>query len=163
MRLRGKVWLFGHDINTDLVYPGTSFRLSLEEQAQLVFSANRPGWAQQVESGDIIVGGRNFGTGSARPGAVLLKQLALGGLVADSIDGVFYRNCVNYGIPVLQCPGVHDAFEEGDAAEIELLSGTVTNLRTAKSLQGIAVPASIVRIIEAGGILPHLRTEGYFN
>lgn len=163
MKIRGRVWLFGDDINTDLMYPGMALRLSLEEQAQLVFTANRPGWASQVKAGDIIVGGRNFGTGSARPGAVLLKQLGLGGLVADSVNGVFYRNCVNYGFPALQCPGARAAFDEGDIAEVGLLTGVVANPQTGKILQGVAVPQTIVNIIEAGGILPLLRAEGYLD
>ena len=163
MKIEGRVWKFGDNINTDLIFPGTSFRLPPEKQANLVFSANRPEWARGVTTGDIIVSGRNFGTGSARPGAVLFKRLGLGGLVAESINGVFFRNCVNNGFPALQCEGVHQAFQEGDVAEIDLAAGTVRNRRTQKTLRGVGLPQSIVEVIEAGGILPLLRREGYLD
>ena len=163
MRITGKVWVFGDNVNTDLIYPGTSFRLPIDEQAKLVFSANRPGWTDQVRPGEIILAGRNFGTGSARPAATLFRVLRLGGLLADSINGVFYRNCVNNGFPALQCPGVRGAFVEGDVAEMDLVSGIVKNLRTGACVRGMAVPESIVKIIAAGGILELLRLEGYLD
>lgn len=161
MKLNGKVWLFGDDINTDIIFPHSAFGLPLEKQVKLVFSANRPGWADEVKPGDIIVGGRNFGTGSSRPGAHLLKHLQIGALVADSINGLFFRNCVNYGLPVLQCQGVHDAFVEGDIAEIDLEAGTVINQRTGRVLKGIKLPSALVDLISAGGLIPLLKKEGY--
>ena len=163
MRITGRVWKFGDNINTDLIYPNVALNLSAEERWKWVFSANRPGWVEQVESGDIIVGGCNFGTGSARPGAVVFQELKLGGLVAHSINGVFFRNCINYGFPALQCAGVAEAFEEGDVAEIDLEAGTVKNLRSAQMLQGVKLPQAMVKIIEAGGIVPLLRKEGYLD
>jgi len=161
MKIKGRVWLFDDNVNTDLIYPGTSFRLPIEEQCKLVFSANRPGWASEVRPGDVILAGRNFGTGSARPAAILFHALRLGGLLADSINGVFYRNCINNGFPALQCLGVREAFLEGDIVEMDLRTGAVENLRTGQCLRGIGIPDSIVQIVEAGGILPSLRREGY--
>ena len=96
----GRVWLFADDnINTDLMMPQSVFAKSLEEQMRNVFATYRPGWVEQVRAGDILVGGRNFGTGSSRPGSLLLKRLGIAALVAESINGLFYRNCINYALP----------------------------------------------------------------
>src|SRR5271169_6613279 len=100
----GRVWIFTDDnINTDLMMPQSVFGKSLEEQMRNVFATYRPGWAGEVRPGDILVGGRNFGTGSSRPGALLLKRLGIAALVASSINGLFYRNCVNYALPAMEC------------------------------------------------------------
>ena len=116
----GRVWKFGDDINTDLMLPGPLLTASEAEQARAVFSANRPGWVDQIAPGDIIVGGRNFGTGSSRPAARSLRNIGLGALLAESINGLFFRNAVSFGFLALECPGVHAAFEEGQTAEISI-------------------------------------------
>jgi 3-isopropylmalate/(R)-2-methylmalate dehydratase small subunit len=120
MIIEGRVWKFCDDINTDLIFPHTAFRLPPEEQIKLVFSDNRPGWASQVKKGDLIVSGRNFGTGSSRPGAILLKRLGIAGLISDSINGLFFRNCIGYGLPAIQMEGISKEFSEGDIARIDL-------------------------------------------
>ena len=160
MHFRGKVWRFGHDINTDLIQPVPVIFMPVKEQARHVFSANRPGWAAEVRPGDILVAGRNFGTGSGRPAARVLKDLGIACLLAESINGLFFRNCVNYGFPALEVPGVHDAFEEGDQAEIDFTVATVRNARTGASLTGRRWAEPLYRILEKGGILPLLEAEG---
>jgi 3-isopropylmalate/(R)-2-methylmalate dehydratase small subunit len=163
MKITGKVWKFGHDINTDLIFPHTAFRVPEEEQAKLVFSDNRPGWSSLVTPGDIVVAGKNFGTGSSRPGALLMKRLGLGGMLSDSMNGLFFRNCVGYGFPALQAEGVSDLFEEGDIAEFDLRSGIIKNVTSGKELQGIPVSESMVETLEAGGIEAQLTKEGYMT
>src|SRR5262244_2168172 len=86
--ITGHVWKFGDDINTDLMLPGPLLTASEEEQRRAVFSANRPGWVSEITPGDIIIGGRNFGTGSSRPAARSLRNLGLGALIAESINGL---------------------------------------------------------------------------
>jgi len=163
MKIRGRVWIFGDEINTDLISPNTAFRLSPEEQVKHVFSANRPGWVELVEPGDIIVAGKNFGTGSSRPGAALLKRLGLGGLVAESFNGLFFRNCVSYGFAALQCAGVSEMFVEGDVAVADFLEGSVVNERTGEKRHGAALSQSVVDIVAAGGIEELLLAEGYMT
>lgn len=163
MIVRGKVWKFGDDINTDLIMPHAALRVSPEEQAKLVFSDNRPGWAAQVQPGDVIVAGSNFGTGSSRPGSVLLRRLQLSGMVADSINGLFFRNCIGYGFPAMQCEGVSKAFEEGDIAIINLETGTVKNERTGQTLQGASISQSMIDTLAAGGIQELLKSKGYLR
>lgn len=161
MIYRGRVWKFGDDINTDLIMPQVAFPLPLEEQLQHVFRANRPGWIDQVQEGDIIIGGRNFGTGSSRPAARLLRHLGITCLVAESINGLFYRNCVNFALAPMQCPGVAAAFTEGDSAEVDAAAGTVTNPRTGTVLQGETLPELLREIIAAGGMIPRLEQQGF--
>jgi 3-isopropylmalate/(R)-2-methylmalate dehydratase small subunit len=160
MRFSGKFLRFGHDINKDLIQPVPYIFMHEEVQARHVFSANRPGWADEVRSGDILVAGRNFGTGSGRPAARVLKDLGIACLLAESINGLFFRNCVNYGFPALEVPGVHDAFEEGDRAEIDFTAATATNRRTGKSFIGRRWPEPLYHILEKGGVLPLLEAEG---
>ena len=160
--LEGRAWLFPEaNINTDLIMPAAAFRLPVEEQVKLIFSANRPGWTELVKPGDIIVGGRNFGTGSSRPGSELLKRLGIAGVVADSINDLFYRNCVNYALPALECQGVSTIVEEGDRVRIDVRAGTFTNLRTGQELRSAPMPDMLWQIIEAGGLFERLRAEGY--
>jgi 3-isopropylmalate/(R)-2-methylmalate dehydratase small subunit len=163
MEIKGRVWIFGDDINTDLIFPHSAFRVSPEEQAKLVFSDNRPGWSDLVKPGDIIVAGRNFGTGSSRPGAVLLRRLGLGCLVADSINGLFFRNCIGYGFSALQCPGVSGIFKEGNIAAVDMLNGTVINESTGQALQGNKISQSMAETLEAGGIEKLLIKRGYMQ
>lgn len=162
-KFTGKVWIFGDEINTDLIFPHSAFRASPEEQCKLCMSDNRPGWSALVEPGDILIAGKNFGTGSSRPGAVVLKRLGLAGVVAESFNGLFYRNCISYGFPAIAVADVTKAFEEGDMAEVDCLAGTITNLKTNETLQGNKLSQSMAEIIDAGGIEEVLKAKGYFD
>jgi 3-isopropylmalate/(R)-2-methylmalate dehydratase small subunit len=160
MKFKARVWKFGDNINTDLILPVTAFYLSPDEQARYVFKANRPGWVDEVKPGDIIVGGKNFGMGSSRPAARSLKNLGLGCLVAHSINGLFFRNCVNFAFPALECPNAFDAFNEGDIAEVDFDAATVRNATSGKSLTAVALPPKLLDLLKAGGIYPLLEKEG---
>ena len=163
MTIRGKVWIFGDEINTDLISPNTAFRLPPEEQVKYVFSANRPGWAETVAPGDIIIAGKNFGTGSSRPAAVQLKRLKLGGMAAESYNGLFFRNSVSYGFAALQCEGLSGMFAEGDIAVIDYQEGSVLNERTGEKKYGAPLSQSALEIVKAGGIEQLLQNEGYME
>ena len=160
MKFQARVWKFGDNINTDLILPVTGFYLTPQEQARLVFKANRPGWVDEVQPGDILVGGRNFGMGSSRPAARSLKNLGLACLVAPSINGLFFRNCVNFAFPAVECPGVDEAFEEGDVAEVDFESSAVRNVTRGKTLAGRPIPPRLLDLVKAGGIYPLLEKEG---
>ena len=160
MKFSGKAWKFEANINTDLILPSRCYYLPPEEQIRYVFSANRPGWIDEMATGDVIVAESNFGMGSSRPAARNLRLLGVGCLVAESINGLFFRNCVNFGFPALECPGVTDAFEEGDTAEVSFEDFTVRNARTGAVLKADPIPAPLLRILEAGGIYPLLEQEG---
>lgn len=160
---KGKVWMFGDEINTDLIFPHSAFRSNPEEQCRLCMSDNRPGWSERVQRGDILIAGKNFGTGSSRPGAVVLKRLGLAGMAAESYNGLFFRNCIAYGFPALTVPGITAAFEEGDEAQIDFGKGTVENLRTGEILTGHKLAAEMLDILEADGIEGVLKQKGYIR
>jgi 3-isopropylmalate/(R)-2-methylmalate dehydratase small subunit len=160
MKFSARTWKVGPNINTDLILPNKAFYASIEEQPAYVFGANRPGWSSQVQKGDILIGGRNFGMGSSRPAARSLKNLGLACLLAPSINGLFFRNCVNFAFPALECPGVDEAFEEGDIAEIEFESGRVRNVTRGTELTAKPLPPQLLSIVTAGGIYPLLEKEG---
>ena len=163
MRFTARVWKFGDNINTDLILPNVAFYLTAKEQIQYIFRANRPGWVDLVQPGDILVGGMNFGMGSSRPAARNLKNLGLACVVAHSINGLFYRNAVNFAFPAMECNGVQDLFDEGDTAEVDFESGSMTNLKTGKSLSGRTLPRELLKIVHAGGIFPLLEQEGLIS
>ena len=157
----GRVWKFGDNINTDLILPNTAFRLPEKERNKMCFYANRPGWTDLVQPGDIIVGGHNFGLGSGRPVGSVLQGCGIIGLVAESIAGLTLRNSVNVSLPGIDCPGVTELFEEGDIARIDYMSGKVENVTRNKSLQGKPLEQLLAEIVVAGGVIPMLIREGY--
>lgn len=160
MKFKGRVWIVGDNINTDLILPNKAFYLTHEEQAQYVFSANRPGWAQQVKQGDILIGGHNFGMGSSRAAARSLKNLGLGCLIAESLNGLFLRNCVNFAFPALECPGISAAFSEGEIAEVEFETARVRNVSRGTLLAGKPLPPQLMALVQAGGVYQLLEQEG---
>lgn len=160
MKFKARVWKVGDNINTDLILPNRAFYLAPEEQVKFVFSANRPGWVEEVKPGDILIGGKNFGMGSSRPAARSLKTLGLACVVAHSINGLFFRNCVNFAFPAIECPGIHEAFEEGEIAEVDFESATVHNVMRGVTLTGRTMPPQLLELVKAGGIYPLLEREG---
>ena len=160
MRIQGKTWKFGDHINTDLILPGPVMLLPFDEQPKHAFEANRPGWVDKVQQGDVIVGGQNFGTGSGRPAARSLKELGVNCIIAESINGLFFRNCANYGVFALECPGISKFIEEGDEIEVEFGQFTVRNKRTGKVLQGTRFPDMVLEVMKAGGIYPMMEARG---
>jgi len=161
MKVTGKVWIFGDEINTDLIFPHGAFGASPEEQCRLCMSDNRPGWSAQVEKGDILIAGKNFGTGSSRPGALILKRLGLSCMAAESFNGLFYRSCIGYGFGAIAVPGITEMFVEGDIAELDLSAGTAKNLRTGELRQGNRLSPAMIEMIEADGIEGVLKTKAY--
>lgn len=156
----GRAWIFGHDINTDLIQPSSTVLLPIDQQIHHVFEANRPGWTNLVVPGDLIVAGRNFGTGSSRPAAKVLRALGIGAVVAESLNGLFFRNCVNFGLPALECPGVLNEVTEGDELWIDLHEGLLRNRTVGSEVQGRAWPAQLLEIALAGGLIDQLEKEG---
>jgi 3-isopropylmalate/(R)-2-methylmalate dehydratase small subunit len=160
--ITGRVWKFGDNINTDLMLPNivNGGASTLDEQGSAVFSANRPGWVDEMRPGDFIVGGKSYGIGSNRPAARSLRHIGVACLLAETINGLFFRNCVNFGLLALECPGVTDAFEEGHTAEVSLADFTVRNRNTGATLKAMAVPDNLLNLMQNGGIFPMLEKQG---
>jgi 3-isopropylmalate/(R)-2-methylmalate dehydratase small subunit len=114
-----------------------------------------------VRTGDILIGGKNFGTGSSRPASQVLVQLGIRALVAESINGLFFRNCVNYALPAIEIPGILDLVSEGDILDVDAARGTMRNERTGQSAQGAVMPPLLLEILESGGLINRLQAQGY--
>ena len=155
-----KVWKFGDNINTDLMLPGPFLTRSPEDQATAVFINNRPEFLRELQPGDAIIGGFNYGMGSSRPAARSLRNCGVGFLLAESISGLFFRNSVNFGFLALECRGVSKAFDEGDPAELSVADWTVRNRRTGQALQVTPVPDMLLSLMTGGGILPVMERQG---
>lgn len=160
MRRQGRVWKFGASINTDLMLPGHLLNAPDDVQRRAVFAVNRPGWSTEVQAGDIIIAGVNFGMGSSRPAARSLRNLGVGCLLAESINGLFFRNAVNYGFVALECPGVDTAFAEGQTAEVSLDDWHVRNRETGQILSIPSIPPQLLTLMLDGGIFPYLEAQG---
>ncbi len=157
--ISGRVWKFGDNINTDFMMPGPALYLPEAERVRYVFQANRPGWVDQMKPGEFIIGGHSYGVGSSRPAALSLRNLRVGCLIAESINGLFFRNCVNFGLLALQCPGVHAMFEEGQTAIVSTDDLTVRNEQTGEVRQALPVPRELVDLMIGGGIFPLLEKQ----
>lgn len=158
--IRGRVWRFGDHINTDVIMPGQVYDLSEEVQTRATFEAVRPGFAETFREGDVIVAGVNFGTGSSRPAARSLRNLGCACLLADSINGLFLRNCVSFGLLAIECASVSSTFSEGDVAELDLDRWQVTNASTGSKLTASPVEQRLLDLMLSGGIFPHLERDG---
>ena len=158
--IAAKLWKFGDDINTDLLLPGSVMVKPEAEQARAVFAANRPGWVDEMKPGDALVAGRNFGMGSNRPASRSLRNLGVSFLIAESINGLFFRNSVNYGLLALECPGCVAAFKEGDMAEVDLAAWSVRNARTGTTLMPLPIPDRLLSLMQGGGLYPLMEKEG---
>ena len=157
----GKVWMFGDNLNTDAMYPAFAMKLEPAEAARHIFYEVRPGWADEVAPGDIVVAGRNFGVGSSRPVAALFTELGVAGLVAEEFNSLFFRNAVNAGLPVMTVPEATNLFSDGDTGTFDLTAGTWRNDTTGASGSVPRLPELILDIIAAGGVLPRLAAQGY--
>lgn len=162
MILRGRVWKYGDDINTDYIIPGRYMELTDPiEMATHAFEEHDPEFIKNVQVMDIIVGGNNFGCGSSREHAPLaLKYAGVSCVLAESFARIFYRNCINVGLPALECPGIHEAVSKSDDIEVNVTEGVVRNLSTGSVLRFNPIPEFMVEILNAGGLSPYLsKTE----
>lgn len=123
--IRGKVWKFGDNIDTDVVIATQYLIDDIPEMKKHTFEIIRPEFANEFQEGDIIVGGKNFGCGSSREQAVdVLKELGVSAIIAKSFARIFFRNCLNAGIPVIECQDTDD-FKEGDTLSIKILKDEI--------------------------------------
>jgi len=159
----GRVWKFGDLINTDLIMPSKAFRLPKAEQHTLCFEAVRPEFAREVKAGDIIVAGENFGMGSSRPIGEVMRSAGIAAIIAESINGLAMRTCVNSSLPAINCLGVSALFEDGDIGRVDFLSGKIDNITSGKSLQTHPMAPLLAEIVAAGGVVPMLLKDGYIH
>lgn len=157
--IKGKVWKFGDNINTDYMMPGFTRGETLQERASFCMRAIRPEFAKEVRPGDVIVAGKNYGCGSSRPAATNLITLGIGGVIAESFGRLFTRNSISLGFPLLTCKGITAAFNEGDQVQANLKTGEIKNLTTGKMLKAEVLPEVMMKILSAGGMVAMLKEE----
>lgn len=155
MLMRGKIWKFGDDIDTDVIIPARYLLTSdAEELAQYVMEDIDPGFSKKVQPGDIIVAGKNFGCGSSREHApIAIQGAGVSCVVAKSYARIFYRNAINIGLPIIECPEAVDDAEDGDILEVDTTEGVVVNVRTGKSYDATQHSPYVQEIIKAGGLM----------
>jgi len=157
MVIKGRVWKFGHDVDTDVMAPWNSLTQPWEERRKVILHI-RPEFAEEVKPGDIIVAGRNWGCGSSRENAPEnLKNIEVGAVVAESFGRIYFRNSVAIAFPNIACLGVHDAFEEGDEMELDIEKARVRNLTSGAELQGQPYTSEMLNILRQGGLLNVLK------
>jgi 3-isopropylmalate/(R)-2-methylmalate dehydratase small subunit len=162
MRFKGNVWKYGDDVNTDYIIPGRYMELTdPKEMAEKVFEEYDPSFREEVQPGDILVGGINFGCGSSREHApIAIKGNGISIVLAESFARIFYRNAINIGLPALECPGIYNAVNKGDLVEVDVTSGIVTDLSNNGELRFKPLPDFMVEVLNAGGLAPYLnKTE----
>jgi 3-isopropylmalate dehydratase small subunit len=154
--IRGRVWKYGNNINTDIISPGQYMSLSIEKQAEHAMEAIDPEFAKKISPGDILVAGDNFGSGSSRETAPLvLKHLQVGAIVSNFFARIFYRNSINIGLPVVEM-GNTSSIEEGDEIEINLLEGKVRNLTKGTEFESTKLPEHLIEMVSVGGLEAYL-------
>lgn len=152
----GRAWVFGDDIDTDVLAPGIYMKGPIDVMAQHCLETVAPDFAATVSKGDVVVAGRNFGIGSSREQAAqCLRLLGVAAVLAPSYGGIFYRNALNLGLPALVC---RDAGRIGDGNRIWIdpLTGSVEDADAGLTMSCEPLPPHLVAMLEDGGLVPHL-------
>jgi 3-isopropylmalate/(R)-2-methylmalate dehydratase small subunit len=151
-----RVWVYGDNVNTDVIFPGkyTYTLKTPEDIAARALEDLDPTFAANVQPGDVIVGGRNWGMGSSREQAVsCLKYCGVGAVIAGSFAGIYFRNCINQGVLPIVCAGLHDVVQTGDVITIE--TGQIIVGEHTFTIPSLS--PSVQAIIDAGGLVPMLQ------
>ena len=158
MNIRGRIWKFGKNIDTDVIIPARY--LNTSEPAELAKHCMEdadPEFAGKVQPGDIIVAGKNFGCGSSREHApIALKAVGVGCVIAPSFARIFYRNAFNMGLPILECEEAAAALEQGHEVEVNGDTGQIHDLTTGKTFHAQPIPSFMQELIADGGLIPHV-------
>lgn len=159
MILEGNAWRYGRDIDTDVIIPARYLTATTaEELGAHCLEDLDPEFVRRVRPGDIIVAGENFGSGSSREHAPLaIKGCGVSCVIASSFARIFYRNAINVGLPILECPEAVEDVETGHRLRVDLEAGTVENLNTGNKFQAQAFPDFMRQIISRGGLVEYVR------
>jgi len=161
MKIKGRAWKFGDGISTDHITPGRFFHLrsNMPELAKHCLEDTRPEFATNVRPGDFVVGGRNFGQGSSREHApAVIKLCGVGAVLAKGFARIFFRNCINVGLPALIVDT--DRINEGDELEVDLEAGRIRNLTKGEEMVAPSLPLVMRTIIADGGLVEHINKHG---
>lgn len=158
VRLRGKAWKFGKNIDTDAIIPARHCNISDPiELAKHCMEDADPKFIQRMQRGDLIVADTNFGCGSSREVApISIHAAGVSAVIAKSFARIFFRNAINIGLPILESPEAVDGISEGDEIEVEPATGTIRNLSQDSTFYAAPYPEFLQRIIDKGGLLPYV-------
>lgn len=153
--IKGRVFKFGDDIDTDVIVPATYLStFDPKELAKHCMEYTHPDFYKTVKEGDIVVAGKNFGCGSSREHApIALKGCGVSIVIAKSFARIFYRNALNIGLYILECPEAADAISQGDDVKVDVDTGVITDVTTGKTFKAAPFPKFIQNIIECGGLV----------
>jgi len=159
VKITGRVWKYGDDVNTDVIFPG-KYTYSISDPKEMALHALEdldPDFARNVQAGDIIVAGKNWGCGSSREQAVTcLKAAGVGAIVARSFARIYFRNCINQALPIVMCDAV-DTIDTGQEITIDFAAGTVVTPERVYSFPPL--PEEVMEILRDGGLIPHVRRQ----
>ncbi len=158
MKLKGKVWKFGSDVDTDAIIPARYLTTTdPNELAKHCMEDADPDFPNKVKVGDIIVADKNFGCGSSREHApIAIKASGVSCVIAHSFARIFYRNAFNMGLPILESPEAVSSTETGDELEVDLDTGEIVNLTKGKTFMANPIPPFMQELIQAGGLIPYV-------
>jgi 3-isopropylmalate/(R)-2-methylmalate dehydratase small subunit len=161
MTIEGKVWKFGDNIDTDVIIPARFLNVSDKKfLAASAFADLRPDFAKGVKSGDVMVGGNNFGCGSSREHAPLaIKEAGISVIIAKSFARIFYRNSFNIGLPILESKEAAESLDENDIVTADLATGVIVNKTKGKTFQAKPVPDFMREVIETGGLVEYIKKQ----
>ena len=162
MKIEGRIWKFGSDVDTDAIIPARYLNVSDgKELAKHVMEDERPEFKREVKKGDLLIADKNFGCGSSREHAPLaLKAAGISCIIAKSFARIFYRNGFNQGLPLLESEEASKAIRDGDRVKVNLATGEIFDLNRNRKFQAKPIPAFMQDLIRDGGLIPHLRKKG---
>ena len=159
MNETGRAWVYGDDINTDLLAPAAYLKGSIEELVRHCLEDLDADFAASVREGDVFVAGENLGIGSSREQAPqALQILGIRTVLAKSFGRIFYRNALNLGMPILACPQAA-RIRKGDDLRVDVTAGMVHNLSTGEALTCESLPGHLLEMVADGGLIPHLKKK----
>jgi len=158
MKLRGKTWKFGADIDTDAIIPARYLNTSdPAELAKHCMEDADPEFASKMSQGDVIVADKNFGCGSSREHApIAIKAAGVSCVIAKSYARIFYRNSFNMGLPIFESAEASDGIDEGDEVEVDADAGVIRNLTKGAEYKTTAIPPFMRELIADGGLIAHI-------
>ena len=158
-KVQGRVHKYGDDVNTDVIIPARYLNIhDMDELSLHCMEDIDPKFVEKANPGDIIVAQDNFGCGSSREHApVVIKQRGISCVIATTFARIFYRNAINIGLPIMECPEASERIEDGDEVAIDFATGVITNITKNETYQAAPFPAFIQEIIDAGGLLNSLK------
>ncbi len=159
--ITGKVFKYKDNIDTDLIIPARHLNTAETKQLALhCFEDLDKNFIKDVKSGDIIVAGKNFGCGSSREhAAVAIKAAGVGMIIAETFARIFYRNAINIGLSIMECPEAAKDIEEGDEVAVDTNFGIIKNITKNKIYQAAPFPEFMQSIIRAGGLINYINKE----